>query len=48
MALSLPQVLSKYLMEIEDLEQRFTLATKTELYDVGIDVSHCEPLVPRQ
>lgn len=32
------QVLKKYLLEVEDLESRLSLATYAEVYDVGIEV----------
>ena len=34
-----PQVLTRYLQEIEDLEVRLQLATEAEMFDIGIDVS---------
>lgn len=42
--LALSQVIAKYLEEIEDLEQRFSLATQTELYDIGIEVGLSQSL----
>lgn len=34
-----PQVLTRYLQEVEDLEARLQLATEAEMFDIGIDVS---------
>ena len=33
------QVLKRYLMEVDELESRLTLATYTQVFDVGIEVS---------
>ena len=37
--LSLTQVISKYLMEVDDIELRFELATQAQIFDIGIEVS---------
>ena len=40
--LSLNQVISKYLMEVDDIELRFELATQAQIFDIGIEVSILE------